>query len=110
MIRLFVLAIASLLAPFVAWFVWQVFGHKPVIDPATGDQVPPDFQKAPRRALMTAGVVLAVLVVGGFLLAQQLITDKPYRPINVDKYEKKQLFHNPDDGPLPPQRQGTGSQ
>lgn len=91
MIRLFLLAFLSLFAPFAAWYVWQVFGKKPTIDPQTGDQVPPDFEKAPRGKLWAIGAVLSVLTVGGFLLFQQLYTEAPYKPIDVNKFEKPSM-------------------
>lgn len=90
MIRLLLLTILPLIAPYVVWYVWQVFCRKPVIDPATGEQVPPDFEKAPRGKLLAAGLVLMALTVGGFLVAHRLIAEDPYVPMTVDEFEKRQ--------------------
>lgn len=88
MIRFFLLTFVPLLAPFAVWYIWQVFGKPPQIDPATGDQVPPNFENAPRGKLWTIGIVLAALTVGGFLTIQHLWSEKPYTPIDVNKFEK----------------------
>lgn len=89
MIRLLLLTFIPLLLPFVAWFVWRVFSGKPVIDPQTGDQVPPDLQKAPRGKLLAAGFVLMIVTVGSFLLFHQRFSEEPYKGIDVNEVERK---------------------
>jgi len=89
MIRLLLLTFIPLLLPFVAWFIWRVFRGTPVIDAQTGDQVPPDFQKAPRGKLLAAGFVLMFVTVGTFLLFQHHFADEPYKGIDVDEVERK---------------------
>jgi hypothetical protein len=89
MIRLLLLTFIPLIVPFAVWFIWRVFSGTPQIDPQTGDQVPPDFEKAPRGKLFAAGVVLMIGTMGGFLLAHHYIADEPYKQINVDEFEKR---------------------
>ncbi len=89
MIRLLLLTFVPFLLPFAAWFVWRVFAGKPVIDPQTGDQVPPDFQKAPRGKLLIVGFGLMVVTVGTFLLFQHRFADEPYKGIDVNEVERQ---------------------
>lgn len=89
MIRLLLLVVLPFIAPFVGWYLWQVFGRTPRIEPATGDQVPPDMGKAPLRNLGIAGLVLMGLSVGGFLAFHKHFASDPYRPISVDEYEER---------------------
>lgn len=96
MIRLLLMTILPLIAPYVAWYLWQVFCRKPVIDPATGDQVPPDFEKAPRGKLLVAGLALTALTVGGFLLAHRLIAKDPYVPLTVEEFLRLQNDNDAD--------------
>ena len=90
MIRFLLLIFLPLAAPFIAWYLWRVFGVAPQIDPATGDQVPPDFADAPVRALAVTGVVLMVLIVGGFLLAGRIMSQDPYHAIGVGGSQESQ--------------------
>lgn len=90
MIRFLLLIFLPLAAPFLAWYLWRVFGVPPQIDPETGDQVPPDFANSPIRALVIAGVILMVLTVGGFLVAHRIIAQDPYHAIGVGGSEENQ--------------------
>lgn len=90
MIRFLLLIFLPLAAPFIAWYLWRVFGVAPQIDPDTGDQVAPDFADSPIRALAIAGAVLTVLTVGGFLLAHRIISQDPYHAIGVGGSEENQ--------------------
>ncbi len=101
MIRLLLLTFGPLFAPLAGWYLWQVFGVKPKIDPVTGDQIPPDFQKAPKAKLAVAGVVLMFLTVGGFLLVHHLSAEDPYRPLTLDEMQK---ILTPPDETADPQR------
>ena len=89
MIRLLLLTFIPLLLPFVAWFIWKVFRGKPVVDAHTGDQVPPDIQKAPRGKLLAAGFVLMFVTIGTFLLFHHRFAEEPYKGIDVDAVERK---------------------
>ena len=89
MIRLLLLTFIPFLIPFVGWFVWRVFSGAPKIDPQTGDQVPPDFEKAPRGKLLAIGFVLMVATVGAFLLFQHQFADEPYRGIDAKEVERQ---------------------
>ena len=89
MIRLLLLTFIPLLLPFVAWFVWRIFSGIPVIDPKTGDQVPPDLLTAPRGKLLIAGFVLMFMTVGSFLLFHQSNAVTPYKGIDVNEVERK---------------------
>ena len=89
MIRLLLLTVIPLILPFAVWYIWKVFAERPRIDPASGEQTPPDIKKAPRIKLVATGVVLMLLTLGGFLLFHDKTADKPYAPINVDEAEKK---------------------
>lgn len=90
MIRLLLLIVLPFVAPFVIWYLWQVFGRTPKIEPATGDQEAPDIGKAPLRNLGIAGLVLMALSVGGFLAFHKHFASDPYKPISVDEYEERQ--------------------
>ena len=89
MIRLLLLTIIPLILPFAIWYVWNVFGERPKLDPATGEQLPPKFKSAPIKMLAAIGVFLSVLTLGGFLLFHEQTTEKPYTPINIDEAEKE---------------------
>ena len=89
MIRLLLLTFIPLLLPFVAWFVWRVFSGAAKIDPRTGDQVPPDFEKAPRGKLLAMGFGLMVMTVGAFLLFQHQYADEPYKGIDAKAIERQ---------------------
>lgn len=89
MIRLLLLTFIPLLLPFVAWFIWRVFSGTPVIDPQTGDQVPPDIQKAPRGKLLAAGFALMIVTVGAFLLFHHRFAAEPYKGIDVNEVERQ---------------------
>ena len=89
MIRLLLLTFIPLILPFVAWFVWGVFSGTPKIDPQTGDQVPPDFRKAPSGKLLAAGFALMIVAVGTFLLFQHRFADEPYKGIDVNEVERQ---------------------
>ena len=89
MIRLLILTFVPLLLPFAAWYAWRVFAEKPKIDPQTGEQIPPDFAKAPVVKLLILGFVLMGITIGGFLLAHSWISEEPYRPMSVDELERR---------------------
>lgn len=89
MIRLLLLTFIPLLLPFVGWFVWRVFSGKPKIDPQSGDQVVPDFEKAPRGKLLAIGFGLMVVTVGAFLLFQHQFVDEPYTGIDAKEVEQQ---------------------
>ena len=89
MIRLLLLTFIPLFVPFAVWFIWRVFSGTPVIDAQTGDQVPPDIQKAPRGKLLAAGFVLMIVTVGSFLLFQHHFVDEPYKGIDVNEVERQ---------------------
>jgi hypothetical protein len=89
MIRLLLLTFIPLLLPFVGWFVWRVFSGQPKIDPQTGDQVPPDFEAAPRGKLLAVGFGLMVVTVGTFLLFQDRFADEPYEGIDAKQIERQ---------------------
>ncbi|MDE0794056.1 MAG: hypothetical protein ACKVH1_03840 [Alphaproteobacteria bacterium] len=89
MIRLILLTFIPLLLPFVGWFVWRVFSGKPKIDPQSGDQVVPDFEKAPRGKLLAIGFGLMVVTVGAFLLFQHQFVDEPYTGIDAKEVEQQ---------------------
>lgn len=89
MIRLLLLTFIPLLLPFVGWFVWRVFSGQPKIDPDTGDQVPPDFEKAPRGKLLAIGFGLMVVTVGTFLLFQHKFASEPYQGIDAKEIERQ---------------------
>ncbi len=89
MIRFLLLIILPMAAPFAAWWLWRVFGRPPEIDPATGDQVPPDFEKAPLRGLFIAGALLTAVTVGIFLIAHQKSAEHPYQPIGTQEPAQK---------------------
>ena len=55
MIRLLLLTIIPLILPFAIWYVWNVFGERPKLDPATGEQLPPKFKSAPIKMLAAIG-------------------------------------------------------
>jgi hypothetical protein len=83
MIRFLLLIFLPMAVPFGAWWLWRVFARPPQIDPATGDQVPPDFDKAPLRGLFLVGALLTALTVGVFLIAHQESSEHPYQPIGT---------------------------
>lgn len=89
MIRLLLLTFIPLLLPFVIWFVWRVFSGTPQIDPQTGDQVPPDIQKAPRGKLLAAGIALMIVTVGTFLLFHHHFAAEPYKGIDAKEIERQ---------------------
>ena len=89
MIRLLLLTIIPLILPFAIWYVWNVFGERPKLDPATGEQLPPKLKSAPIKMLAAIGVFLSVLTLCGFLLFHEQTTEKPYTPINIDEAEKE---------------------
>lgn len=89
MIRLLLLAFIPLILPYVGWFVWRVFSGTPKIDPQTGDQVLPDFQKAPRGKLLAVGFALMIVTVGTFLLFQHRFSDEPYKGIDANEVERQ---------------------
>ena len=89
MIRLILLTFIPLLLPFVGWFVWRVFSGKPKIEPQSGDQVVPDFEKAPRGKLLAIGFGLMVVTVGAFLLFQHQFVDEPYTGIDAKEVEQQ---------------------
>ena len=87
MIRLLLLVVLPLIAPYAAWYLWRIFVAAPRIDPATGDQLPPDFDEAPKGRLLLAAVLLMMAVIGTFLLAHDMFKEDPYRPIDVETHE-----------------------
>ena len=87
MIRLLLLVVLPLIAPYAAWYLWRIFVAPPRIDPATGDQLPPDFDEAPKGRLLFAAVLLMIAVIGTFLLVHDAFKEDPYRPIDVEKHE-----------------------
>lgn len=87
MIRLLLLAALPFAAPYVGWYLWRIFLSPPRIDPATGDQLPPDFGEAPRGRLLAAAVASMIAVVGGFLLVHDHFKDDPYLPVGVEEIE-----------------------
>lgn len=89
MIRLVVLVVLPLAAPYAAWYLWRIFVAAPRLDPATGDQLPPEFDRAPKGRLLAASFVLMALVIGGFLLAHDHFDEDPYRPIDVNEHERR---------------------
>ena len=89
MIRLLLLTVVPLILPFAGWYAWRVFSGEPKIDPGTGDQVSPDFAKAPTAKLFVAGLLLMFVTVGGFLIVHDRIADAPYKPIDVDEAERR---------------------
>ena len=89
MIRLLLLTFIPLILPFAAWYVWEVFYRRPIIDPATGEQEPPRLKTAPLKMLTIIGLVLSILTLGLFLLFHDQTTDNPYNAINVEDAEKR---------------------
>ncbi|CAN0572800.1 unnamed protein product [Laminaria digitata] len=89
MIRLLLLTFVPLLLPFVGWFIWRVFSGTPKLDPQTGDQVAPDFEKAPRGKLLAIGFGLMIVTVGTFLLFQHRFSDEPYQGIDAKEIERQ---------------------
>ncbi len=89
MIRLLLVIVLPLVAPYVAWYCWKIFLEPPKIDPATGDQVAPSIVDAPRGKLLIAAFVLLILSVGGFLVAHYAIGQDPYQPIPEERYEQE---------------------
>ena len=90
MIRLILLTLVPFAAPYAGWYLWKIFFASPRIDPATGDQLPPDFGEAPRGKLLAAGVALMLIVIGGFLLVHDHFKEEPYRPIDVKEFERSE--------------------
>lgn len=90
MIRIALLAVLPFAAPYVGWYLWKIFIARPRLDPATGDQLPPDFEKAPRGRLLAAGVVCMVVVIGGFLLVHDRFKEDPYRPAEIEEIEREE--------------------
>ena len=88
MIRFILLTILPVAAPYVAWYLWHIFIAKPRIDSTTGDQLPPDFSKAPKGRLLISGIVLMFVVIGTFLLVHDRFKEQPYQPIDVEEYER----------------------
>lgn len=88
MISLLLMTILPLLAPYAAWYLWQIFVAAPRIDPATGDQLPPDFSNAPKGKLLLAAVGSMILVIGIFLAVHDQFADEPYAPISVEEGER----------------------
>ena len=88
MIRLLLLTVIPLILPFAVWYLWNVFGKKPELDPSTGEQEPPEITSAPLKMLIFAGVSLSLLTLGGFLLFHDQTDSTPYLPINVDDAAK----------------------
>lgn len=84
MIRLLLLTFVPLILPFAVWYLWNVFGKKPQLDPSTGEQEPPEITSAPLKMLTFVGVLLSLLTLGGFLLFHDQTVTAPYSPINVD--------------------------
>ncbi|PPR12099.1 MAG: hypothetical protein CFH41_00132 [Alphaproteobacteria bacterium MarineAlpha11_Bin1] len=89
MIRLLLLTLIPLILPFAAWYAWDVFGEKPVIDPVTGEQEPPKLKSAPLKMLFFIGTVLSMLTLGAFLLFHDQIANDPYSAINVEDAGKR---------------------
>ena len=90
MIRFLLLTLVPFAAPYAAWYLWKIFVAKPRIDPATGDQLPPEFGEAPRGKLLAAGVVSMLVVIGGFLLVHDHFKEEPYRAIDVEEFERSE--------------------
>ena len=88
MIRLLLLTVVPLILPFAVWYLWNVFGKKPQIDPSNGEQEPPEITSAPLKMLSLAGVLLSLLTLGGFLFFHDQTVSAPYSPINVDDAAK----------------------
>ncbi|MEE2997627.1 MAG: hypothetical protein VX700_10860 [Pseudomonadota bacterium] len=88
MIRLLLLTIIPLILPFAFWYLWSVFGEKPKLDPATGEQDLPKLKSAPLKMLVIIGIFFSLLTLCGFLLFHDQTSDNPYNPINVDDAEK----------------------
>jgi hypothetical protein len=89
MIRLLLLIVLPIVAPYIAWYCWKIFLEPPGIDPATGDQIVPSIVDAPRGKLLIAAVVLLFLTVGGFLIAHYAIGQDPYRPLEFEQPASK---------------------
>ena len=89
MIRLLLLTFIPLFLPFVGWFVWRIFSGKPQIEPQSGDQALPRFEKAPRGKLLAVGFALMVVTVGAFLLFQHKFADEPYKGIDAKEIERQ---------------------
>ena len=88
MIRLLLLTVVPLILPFAVWYLWNVFGKKPQIDPSNGEQEPPEITSAPLKMLALVGVLLSLLTLGGFLFFHDQTVSAPYSPINVDDAAK----------------------
>ena len=88
MIRLLLLTVVPLILPFAVWYLWNVFGKKPQLDPSNGEQEPPEITSAPLKMLSLAGVLLSLLTLGGFLFFHDQTVSAPYSPINVDDAAK----------------------
>ena len=88
MIRLLLLTVVPLILPFAVWYLWNVFGKKPQLDPSTGEQEPPEITSAPLKMLTLVGVLLSLLTLGGFLFFHDQTVSPPYSPINVDDAAK----------------------
>ena len=88
MIRLLLLTVVPLILPFAVWYLWNVFGKKPQLDPSTGEQEPPEITYAPLKMLTFVGVLLSLLTLGGFLFFHDQTVSAPYSPIDVDDAAK----------------------
>ncbi len=88
MTRLLLLTVVPLILPFAVWYLWNVFGKKPQLDPSTGEQRPPEITSAPMKMLTLVGVLLSLLTLGGFLFFHDQTFSAPYSPINVDDAAK----------------------
>ena len=89
MIRLLLLTVVPLILPFAVWYLWNVFGKKPQLDPSTGEQEPPEITSAPLKMLTFVGVLLSLLTLGGFLFSHDQTVSAPYSPIKVDDAAKE---------------------
>ena len=90
MIRFLLLTLIPLVVPFVAWYLWKVFSGRPRVDPKTGDQEPPNLDRAPLGKLLIGGVLLMILTLGIFLFVHDEFTRTPYKAIDLDKFEQNQ--------------------
>jgi hypothetical protein len=103
MIRFLLLTIIPLIVPFIAWYVWKVFADKPKIDPQSGEQIPPDIERAPRAKLLLVGALLMIVTVAGFLAIHDKTADNPYKPPDAADFEKILEREQPGDDKTKPQ-------
>ncbi len=94
MIKFATLVILPLITPYITWYLWRIFVAKPKVDPVTGDQLIPEFDRAPKGRLLLASFILLILVIGGFLLIHDRFKEEPYRPIDVKEYERQEALQD----------------